>query len=117
MAKNRKCLLCGTEYSYCPTCPSDKHLPRFMTTFDSENCKDIFHTLVSNTIGDISDAEAKKILSELDLSRKESYAKETQDQIDNLLKVENKAPVSDDDKKVGSVESAKDHKRNFKTKK
>lgn len=116
MAKNRKCLLCGTAYSYCPTCPADRNLPKYMVSFDTENCKSVFNTLVSNTVGDLSDSEAKKALSGLDLSRKGSYAKDTQKQIDRIMKVvDEKAETKVDSTPV--QETSKDHKHNFKQKK
>lgn len=116
MAKNRKCLLCGTAYSYCPTCPADRNLPKYMVSFDTENCKSVFNTLVSNTVGDLSDSEAKKALSKLDLSRKESYAKDTQKQIDRIMK------VSEEKSETRAInapiqEATKSHKQNFKQKK
>jgi len=86
-----------------------------MISFDNGNCKSIFDTLVSNTIGDLSDAEAKKILSTLDLSKKESFAKDTQNQIDRIMKT--KDVKSEEPKKAEANESAKDYKRNFKAKK
>ena len=44
MAKkaNRKCIICGKLYNYCPNCSGIDNRPLWYASFDSEQCKDIF---------------------------------------------------------------------------
>lgn len=56
------CKVCGSAYSYCPGCVKDMDKPRWMVSFDKPECKTVFDTLVSNSAGKISDAEALEIV-------------------------------------------------------
>lgn len=86
MAKNnRKCLLCKDGYHYCPTCKDSKDAPKYLINFDSQNCKDIFDVLVKNSLGEMSDEDAKKAIGKLDISKKENYDKGTKKQIERIL--------------------------------
>lgn len=65
---NRKCLVCGKEYSYCMYCEKDKNKPTWMNSYDSENCRTIFETLVDYNLKNISADQAKKIFYECDMN-------------------------------------------------
>ena len=41
------CLLCKQTYEYCGGCSKYKHLPTFMTTFCSQNCRDIYQVMTN----------------------------------------------------------------------
>lgn len=62
MANNRKCIVCGTEYSYCPSCTQDRKKPKWMSRFDKEDCKDIFEIGCAFEQKKISALEANKQL-------------------------------------------------------
>lgn len=83
MANNRKCLLCGAEYSYCPSCGADKRKPSWMTAYDKEDCKIIFETLSAYSMKKISNSEAKKIFKKIDINsiNLDEYKKETINEI------------------------------------
>lgn len=66
---NRTCYCCGREYYYCPSCPGDKKNPRIYTMWDSELCRDIFNTLVSESTKKITTLECKNKLIELGVSK------------------------------------------------
>lgn len=72
---NRKCVICGKIYSYCPNgCAEDREKPTWMTNFHEENCREIYYTCVNTVIGNsLSKAEAKKRLKKLDLSNAENF--------------------------------------------
>lgn len=56
------CKVCGSAYSFCPGCVKDMDKPRWMVSFDKPECKTVFDTLVANSAGKISDAEALEIV-------------------------------------------------------
>lgn len=62
MANNKKCIVCGTEYSYCPSCKNDRKKPVWMNRFDKEECKEIFETGCAFEEGLIDTSEASKKL-------------------------------------------------------
>lgn len=82
MAKsNRKCILCGTEYTYCSGCQKDKSKPLWMGEFHEENCKIIFKTCVSFYMQHITKDQAKEILSKCDLSKQSTFTPTVQNQL------------------------------------
>lgn len=68
MANNKKCLLCGAEYSYCPACAEDRRKPSWMAAYDKEDCKIIFETLSAYGMKRISNSEAKKAIKDIDIN-------------------------------------------------
>lgn len=36
------CKVCGSGYSFCPGCVKDMNKPRWMSSFDKEECKKLF---------------------------------------------------------------------------
>ncbi len=66
----RKCILCGNEYTYCPSCPKDAKKESWYAIFDNENCKNISKTLTDYNLNKISKVEARHALLECDLSIK-----------------------------------------------
>ena len=64
----RKCILCGKEYNYCPTCTKDRNKPLWHKLYDSENCKNIFNALNDYNFNLISKEEAQAKLRSCDLS-------------------------------------------------
>lgn len=64
----RKCILCGNEYKYCPSCPKDAKKEMWYAIFDSENCKNISKALTDYNLHKISKDEARNALLACDLS-------------------------------------------------
>lgn len=52
------CKVCGSGYSFCPGCVKDMNKPRWMSSFDKEECKKLFDVLVKNSSGEVSDKDA-----------------------------------------------------------
>lgn len=64
----RKCILCGKDYKYCPSCPKDAKKETWYAIYDSENCKNISKALTDYNLNKIFKDEARKVLSACDLS-------------------------------------------------
>lgn len=63
MAKrNRNCALCGSNYQYCDTCREFLEYPVWMNTFCSNECLNVYETMVSYVNKKITKTDAKKIL-------------------------------------------------------
>ena len=88
MANKKKCLICGSAYSYCNTCYEDRYKPAWYQIFCSEECKEIDGILSANTVGAMSDIEAKHKLHELNLEGKEFHKQKVKDKIDYFLSLE-----------------------------
>lgn len=86
MAKlNRKCIICGTRYSYCPYCSEDTNKPTWMAIFCGENCKDIYTTLDDFRDGRISKEDAQTVLNGLDLYPIEKLPKNFQEIFNEII--------------------------------
>lgn len=103
---NRKCIVCGTEYSYCPSCREDRNKPKWMNKFDKEDCKDIFEVGCDFENGIIDASEASRKLQGKNLSNiispslKETLAKIGLIKKDKeIAKAEGK-PIIKEEKKV-----------------
>ena len=64
----RKCIVCGSSYSYCRTCPKDAQKETWYALYDNENCKNISQALTDYNFNKITKEDAKDILSKCDLS-------------------------------------------------
>ena len=64
----RKCVLCGKEYEYCPSCPKDMSKALWHKLYDSENCRNIFEALNNYNFKLATKEETRKILAKYDLS-------------------------------------------------
>lgn len=72
--KNRKCLCDGTSYSYCPDCSGpDRLAPSWKSEFCCEDCKTLWSTATKFNMGKLTKAEAKEIISALELKPAEQY--------------------------------------------
>ena len=75
MVRSRKCVACGTKYSYCPDCSrADAQKPTWYNDFCQESCKDLWYTLSRYNMGRITKEDAKSVILELDLNPIESYS-------------------------------------------
>lgn len=73
--QNRKCLACGTKYTYCPTCSrADALKPSWYSEFCSEPCMEIWTTFTKYNMNMLTKDDAKAVVSGLALKPIESYA-------------------------------------------
>lgn len=95
MAHERKCMICGKEYRYCPRCDEFKSMPTWMLEFDGENCRKIYYDIVNPfAFKHITKEEAAERLKACDLSKKDSFKPEIKAIIDRLIS----APVAVENK-------------------
>ena len=73
-AKNKKCLACGTRYSYCASCSrSDRLGPSWKANFCSEDCMNLWKTLSRYNVGTLSKEEAQDVILGLTMKPIETY--------------------------------------------
>ena len=105
MAKlNRTCLVCGKQYHYCYSCPSDLQNPSWKNLFDNENCKKIFNILCRHGQNMITDEEAREMLAECNLSHKEEFNESIKDHLNRVFNV---VANENDNKEEHDVEETK----------
>ena len=68
MSNKRKCLMCETEYKYCPYCRDFDQQPRWKTTFDREECKNVYNILAGYYAGHYSKDVAKEKLLNVNIN-------------------------------------------------
>lgn len=86
MKKNRKCICCETQYSYCPNCGGiDRLKPYWYSEFCSEECKDIWDIATRYNMQLMSKQEAKSALGKYDLSDTSKYVECVQRDITNIF--------------------------------
>ena len=83
--KNKTCITCGENYTFCTGCSEFDHLPRWMAMYHNENCKELFDITTGYLCGHISADEAKERYEKCDLSYKENLREKIQKSIDELL--------------------------------
>ena len=66
--KKRKCIICGKEYKYCPTCSEDADKPTWYFICCCETCHEINDILSQHTAGRITSADAKAKLEKIDIT-------------------------------------------------
>ena len=79
------CSICGKEYTVCPNCQGVKTYTPWRTVTDSMNCWQIYTVLSSYTNKHINKEEAKKELSQCDLSNIKSFDKDVKRAIKNIM--------------------------------
>ena len=84
--KNRTCLTCNTQYSYCPNC--NRKEPAWMGEFHAENCKNIFDICTRFNMQMLTKEQAKEALDACDLSNKANFKSFVQRDLENIYKVE-----------------------------
>lgn len=60
---NKTCKVCGKVYTFCNRCEEFDHLPRWMSMFCCQDCRDIFMTLTDYNMGKITEKEATSIIN------------------------------------------------------
>lgn len=95
MRKNRKCICCETQYTYCPDCGGpDKLKPTWYAEFCSEDCKELWLTATKYNMQLITKDEAAKIISDLTLKDKSEYVDCVQRDLTNILSATPKTKAS-----------------------
>lgn len=93
MALKKKCAVCGTEYKYCNTCPSDLNKPSWMTLFDEENCKDIYNILSAKIANKLTKEEASDKLKQCNLSNLKNFNNKMKERVEEILAFEENVSV------------------------
>ena len=92
MVKNKKCLACQKSFSYCPDCSKvDALAPAWKSEFCCEDCKTLWQTATKFNIGKLTKAEAKAIISALELKPADQYVACIQRDLKNIMFEEPKA--------------------------
>ena len=90
---NRSCVICKTNYHYCPTCGKDSGKPSWYFIFDSQNCHDIYE-ICTQYRDKVIDAEtAYNLISKLDLSKINNFSEGTRLQIEEIIKLHEETTV------------------------
>ena len=95
MAK-KKCLICGGMYSYCGTCYKDRFKPSWYQIFCSEECREIDQIISANTVGVLSDIDAKHQLEKLSLFGKEFHKEKMANKIEYLLNIDEPKDIKEE---------------------
>jgi ribosomal protein S17E len=93
---NKKCIVCQTEYTFCPSCSDFDHLPRWMNVYHDENCRNIFNVVSGYTHKRYTKEDAKELLKKCDLSNKHSFKENLNVLIDEILKEVNALQIQQD---------------------
>lgn len=83
--RKRICYMCGKKYEYCPTCVEFLGMPKFMTTFHDENCRNVFQICTDYNMKLITKEEAKEKLSKCDLAQKDKFLPDAIATIDEIM--------------------------------
>jgi len=62
---NKKCIICGTTYTFCLNCSKFDNLPRWMAMFDKNECKELFDIISNYQSNVCTKDEAKKRLIDI----------------------------------------------------
>lgn len=81
----RKCIVCGAEYEYCPSCSKYSKLPRWKFNFDVENCMNLFMIAGSYNSKTITAEEARNQFNACDLSKKDSLSPDVANVINQVF--------------------------------
>ena len=82
---NRKCIICGHSYHFCPTCGEDAGKPTWYFIFDGLNCHDIYEVCTQYRDGEIDVKAAYEKISKLDISDLDNFPEVTQSQIKEII--------------------------------
>ena len=88
---NRKCIICGHSYHFCPTCGEDAGKPTWYFIFDGENCHNIYEVCTQYRDKKIDAKKAYELISKLDLSNIEDFVEVTKNQIKEIIRLNEEA--------------------------
>lgn len=70
----KRCILCQHDYQYCGSCSKYANYPRWMESFDNDNCHTIFNLIMDYRTGTKTPAECKKAMEACDLSYRDKFS-------------------------------------------
>ena len=86
MAKGmRTCIICGTNYTYCPKCGKGDKNETWRYNYDSELCNKIFDILSTFAHGHIKKEEAKGQLEDLGIPKGMKFNSTIKKQLDAIM--------------------------------
>jgi len=85
---DKYCSVCGTHYLYCGQCKDYELLPKWMDSYDSENCKDLYNVCAGFVNKWLSDEQEIARLKSLDLSYVDKLPQWMQDAIKEMQKID-----------------------------
>lgn len=110
---NRRCIVCGKEYNYCPSC-SEANTPSWKSIYHDENCKKVFAVASWYLSGSITKEQAKSKFEKCDLSKKYLFNAEIQRAINETMvkkeQIQNKADSNESANKINTKELLQDKK-------
>lgn len=95
----RKCVICGKEYRYCPRCSEYKNMERWHINYCSEKCRDIFNVLNPYAFKHIDLETAKEKLEKIGVNKDTVLFGEYNGILDEIYG-RNKKPERNEPKKV-----------------
>jgi len=114
----RKCIICSSQYSYCPSCGIGNPSETWRNLYCGESCREIFDLVSKYKNGAITVMEAQMKLKSpnINLSNKDSFGEEYKEVINEIIsyKKESKKEVSEADKPVEKDFIEKRHTRKSK---
>lgn len=94
------CIMCGKKYQYCSNCDRFRNYPRWMESFDNDNCHTIFNTIMEYRAGVKTIDQAAAVLKKCDLSYRDKINKDMDAFITAIL-ADGKEEVKAEEPKVG----------------
>lgn len=86
MSKKRKCLMCETEYEYCPYCWEYERQPKWRTLFDRSECQDVYY-IISDWLGKrLTQKEAREKLLAVNI-KNIPFNSSVQGNIDKIMQI------------------------------
>lgn len=85
--RTRKCIVCGTEYTYCNNCKSHASQPSWMAIYHDENCRNIMNIATEYMAGNIAKEEAKEQLDLCNLKNKKNFKESVVRAVDEIYSV------------------------------
>lgn len=93
MAETRKCIICGTQYNYCPHCGKD---PSWKLMYDTEECRQVGNIVSAYNMKVMSKERAMNEINNLNIRDFEKFDEKISKvltEITTVPKVEEPAPA------------------------
>ena len=88
----RKCLICGKDYVYCPQCHKGNPDETWKYNYDDKKCLNIFDVLSAYAFGHIDQKTAKSRLNALNIKGMK-FTEYIQPQIDGIMSTSAKEEI------------------------
>lgn len=92
---NKKCIVCGTKYTYCPTCAEFANVEVWHNIYHDKNCKEIFEIATDFNAKALDKDVAKERLGKCDLSNKKSFHNSILKAINEINEIVDEVKVKD----------------------